>query len=258
MKKRRFELVEGKSRKFWEISRAGSEVRTYGKIGTAGQTTVKDEGSDDAATKLFDKLIREKAKKGYVEVATSPAAPSTGSFDLFARLAELAAVDAVDEDGDELLGLADLEILATASQRDAISLRDLGIEAPRGAVTPPVLHGSGSLVAGWQADASAPMRAVWIDSEGEPRAVFAGSMEEMFRLLPHGLGYLYDCVRSAERGATLARGTGCDVEAWTEAGFAPHPAPGAAVSSAYRASPRFSDWLAGLSGGATSDPETSP
>ncbi len=76
--KRRFEFVEGSSSKFWEIWRTGSEVRTrYGRIGADGQTTVKDEGTDAAAEKLSTKLIGEKTKKGYEEVAANtPAAPA--------------------------------------------------------------------------------------------------------------------------------------------------------------------------------------
>ena len=39
----------------------------YGKIGSAGQTQVKDFGNGDAAQKEYDKLVREKRKKGYVD-----------------------------------------------------------------------------------------------------------------------------------------------------------------------------------------------
>jgi len=75
MSKRSFEFVEGSSSKFWEVWMDGSEVRTrYGKIGTAGQTTIKDEGDEAKAKKLYDKLIAEKTKKGYVEVGAAPAA----------------------------------------------------------------------------------------------------------------------------------------------------------------------------------------
>ncbi len=74
----RYELTEGTSSKFWEISRAGSVVHTrYGRIGSAGQATEKDEGSDAAAQKLYDKLIREKTGKGYA--LASGAAPVPAS-----------------------------------------------------------------------------------------------------------------------------------------------------------------------------------
>jgi predicted DNA-binding WGR domain protein len=43
-------------------------VRTrYGKIGTAGQQTLKDFDSDEKANKEYDKLVAEKTKKGYEE-----------------------------------------------------------------------------------------------------------------------------------------------------------------------------------------------
>lgn len=74
MTKRYFEFSDGSSNKFWEIRIDGSEVFTrYGKIGAAGATTVKDEGSDAKAQKLYDKLVNEKTRKGYVEKGSAPA-----------------------------------------------------------------------------------------------------------------------------------------------------------------------------------------
>ena len=68
MAKRYFEFSEGTSNKFWEVWVDGTKVLTrYGKIGAAGQTTVKDEGSPDAAQRLHDKLVKEKTGKGYAE-----------------------------------------------------------------------------------------------------------------------------------------------------------------------------------------------
>ena len=75
MTKRYFELSDGSSNKFWEIWIDGAEVFTrYGKIGASGATTVKDEGSDAKAQKLYDKLVNEKTRKGYVEKGSAPAA----------------------------------------------------------------------------------------------------------------------------------------------------------------------------------------
>lgn len=66
--KRRFEFVEGSSSKFWEIELEGtSVVTTYGRIGSAGQTSVKEFDSDAKAQKEYDKLVGEKTKKGYEE-----------------------------------------------------------------------------------------------------------------------------------------------------------------------------------------------
>lgn len=71
---RRFEYIGGGSEKFWEIERAGASVTVhFGRIGTAGQTQVKDLGTDTAAGAHVAKLIAEKVKKGYVENGSAPA-----------------------------------------------------------------------------------------------------------------------------------------------------------------------------------------
>jgi predicted DNA-binding WGR domain protein len=65
---RYFEFSEGTSNKFWQIWMDGTQVLTkYGRIGAAGSTTVKDFGTDEKATKEYDKLVNEKTKKGYEE-----------------------------------------------------------------------------------------------------------------------------------------------------------------------------------------------
>ena len=52
--------------KFWECSLQGSSSTvTYGKVGARGATQVKDHGSEEAARKYFDKVLKEKMKKGY-------------------------------------------------------------------------------------------------------------------------------------------------------------------------------------------------
>ncbi|MGC4121748.1 MAG: WGR domain-containing protein [Myxococcales bacterium] len=72
----RYEFSEGTSNKFWEIElKDTSFTTTYGKIGAAGQTTLKSYGDAATAKKEYDKLIAEKTKKGYVLVGGSaPAA----------------------------------------------------------------------------------------------------------------------------------------------------------------------------------------
>lgn len=66
--KRLFEFVEGSSSKFWEVWADGATVYTrFGKIGSAGQTKMKSEGSPAAAEKAVEKLVAEKTGKGYVE-----------------------------------------------------------------------------------------------------------------------------------------------------------------------------------------------
>lgn len=65
---RHFELVEGSSRKFWEVTLDGTRVTTrYGRIGTNGQSTTKDHGTPEKAALERDKLVAEKTKKGYLE-----------------------------------------------------------------------------------------------------------------------------------------------------------------------------------------------
>jgi len=83
----RYEFSEGTSNKFWEINLSGkSFTTTYGKIGTSGQTTIKQFKSDAEAKKEYDKLVAEKVKKGY-----QAANGSSGR----------AAADDDDEDEDE-------------------------------------------------------------------------------------------------------------------------------------------------------------
>ena len=46
----------------------GTDVKTrYGKIGTDGQTTLKSFDDAAGAQKEYDKLVKEKTKKGYEE-----------------------------------------------------------------------------------------------------------------------------------------------------------------------------------------------
>ena len=62
----RYELVEGTSSKFWEITLEGASFTTcYGRIGTDGQSTTKEWKSEAEAKKQYDKLVAEKTKKGY-------------------------------------------------------------------------------------------------------------------------------------------------------------------------------------------------
>ena len=69
MDKRMFEFVDDKSCKFWEIWTEDASLFTrYGKIGVAGQITEKNYDSKDEALLEAHKIIKQKLKKGYVEV----------------------------------------------------------------------------------------------------------------------------------------------------------------------------------------------
>ena len=70
-----FEFIgEDKSRKsahaekFWEVTQDGASVTVrFGKLGTDGQTKVKELASPAEAEAEVAKLIKEKTKKGYIE-----------------------------------------------------------------------------------------------------------------------------------------------------------------------------------------------
>src|SRR5579863_1220027 len=71
MTTRSFELIDGKSDKFWTITLDREQYTVqFGRRGTAGQTQTKGIGSLDGAREAFDKLVAEKLKKGYKEVGT--------------------------------------------------------------------------------------------------------------------------------------------------------------------------------------------
>ncbi len=77
---RRFELVEGTSSKFWEVSVTDAELTVrFGRIGTQGQSKSKTFASAQAAQQEEAKLIREKAGKGYQEVGGGAEAPASGT-----------------------------------------------------------------------------------------------------------------------------------------------------------------------------------
>jgi predicted DNA-binding WGR domain protein len=70
---RRWEFVGGKSEKFWEADLTGTAVTSrYGRIGTSGQTTVKEFDSPTKAEAYLRRVIAEKEKKGYSEAGGTP------------------------------------------------------------------------------------------------------------------------------------------------------------------------------------------
>ncbi|NMO19828.1 WGR domain-containing protein [Pyxidicoccus fallax] len=74
----RFELKEGSSGKFWEITLAGSSCTArWGYIGTEGQSKTQTFDSPTAAWKVYEKLIIEKEKRGYVMVGKEGAAEAS-------------------------------------------------------------------------------------------------------------------------------------------------------------------------------------
>ncbi|MFP2906114.1 WGR domain-containing protein [Pyxidicoccus sp. 3LFB2] len=62
----RYEFKEGSSSKFWQITLSDNTFTTrWGRIGTDGQEKTQTFDSAAAAQKEYDKLVREKEKKGY-------------------------------------------------------------------------------------------------------------------------------------------------------------------------------------------------
>lgn len=82
------EFAEGTSSKFWRARVEGKTLYVnYGKIGSNGQTQVKELGDAGAATAEYDKLVRDKRKKGYVDGSATGAAQAGDDDD--------------DDDGDD-------------------------------------------------------------------------------------------------------------------------------------------------------------
>ncbi len=74
--KKRLELIDDKSSKFWEVEVKDNEMTVrFGKIGTDGTTKTKELADNAAALKEAEKLVKSKSKKGYQEIAdgNSPA-----------------------------------------------------------------------------------------------------------------------------------------------------------------------------------------
>lgn len=72
------QLVDGSSKKFWRARVEGGTLYVnYGRIGTNGQTQVKELGSEAKARKELDKVSGSKRKKGYAD--TGDAAPAAAA-----------------------------------------------------------------------------------------------------------------------------------------------------------------------------------
>ena len=68
MAPRYFTYKDATSNKFWEVSVSGKKVNIrYGKIGTAGQTSLKALSTPAEAKAHAEKQAAGKVKKGYTE-----------------------------------------------------------------------------------------------------------------------------------------------------------------------------------------------
>lgn len=180
---RRFELEEGTSKKFWEVSTDGPSLTVhFGRIGTAGQTKTKDLDTPDAARDELDKLVREKTKKGYLEVTTGkPAAPPVSS-----STATIAAPSAEDAE----------TIAATLKAFDDIKewLADHGADAILATLNPPATD---EALAAVERDIghSLPLelRAMYRVHDGQ-RSLGVPDQNTLF---PHEFGCFFDATNAA-------------------------------------------------------------
>ena len=79
--KRRFIYQDAKSDKFWDIDFEGTtQTVVYGKTGTAGREAVKEFATAEECIKESEKLIAQKLKKGYTELAEGEAAPEKREY----------------------------------------------------------------------------------------------------------------------------------------------------------------------------------
>ena len=69
---RRFEFIQGNQAKFWEVTRRGASLTVAsGRIGGPAKTRTKQLVDYMAAEQEFDRLIRDKLRRGYVEVTVA-------------------------------------------------------------------------------------------------------------------------------------------------------------------------------------------
>ena len=96
----RYEFVEGTSSKFWDITQKGASlVIKFGKIGSAGQTQLKELGSESAAKAEYDKLIASKVKKGYAPAGAPAEKPAKSAPKKSAKQATAPAAAASQSGG---------------------------------------------------------------------------------------------------------------------------------------------------------------
>ena len=122
--KKRFELINEKSSKFWEVEVSGNELTVrYGKIDTEGTSKTKELADNDAALKEETKLIKSKTKKGYISVdgsAEEPQVQPDVSPKKIKKTKKTPKADLSDDESDLLAKLEnpDKELLKTLKSRD--------------------------------------------------------------------------------------------------------------------------------------------
>ncbi len=124
MAKRYFEYKDAKSKKFWEVSVSGKKVNIrYGKIGTDGQTSLKELGTPAEAKAHAEKQAAGKVKKGYKEAkvkavkkVAKKATKKAKSLLTKAQIKEFKEAEEAAEDSYDFRGIAD--DIAEAGDKD--------------------------------------------------------------------------------------------------------------------------------------------
>ncbi|MCL2467290.1 MAG: DUF4240 domain-containing protein [Micrococcales bacterium] len=89
-------LQEGVSNKFWQVQTDGAQQTVrYGRVGTDGRESVKDFADAAICRRDTEKLVSQKLRKGYVEVADESAVPEKAELTEDER-AELMFWDAIE------------------------------------------------------------------------------------------------------------------------------------------------------------------
>lgn len=93
---RRFEYVQGNQAKFWQIARRGAQLTIgSGRIGGTAKERTKEFMDYMAAEQEFDRLIRDKLRRGYVEVVEA-SEPEGAPSDRSLRLRSIDGAKALD------------------------------------------------------------------------------------------------------------------------------------------------------------------
>ena len=124
MAKRYFEYKDAKSKKFWEVSVSGKKVNIrYGKLGTDGQTSVKELSTPAEAKAHAEKQAAGKVKKGYKEAkvkavkkVAKKATKKAKSLLTKAQIKEFKEAEEAAEDSYDFRGIAD--DIAEAGDKD--------------------------------------------------------------------------------------------------------------------------------------------
>jgi uncharacterized protein (TIGR02996 family) len=117
----RYELSEGSSNKYWEITLTEKQFTTkFGRIGANGQTKLKTFGTAADAKREYDKIVAEKVKKGYKLVggAKAKAAPAAAAKPAKAAKAAALPQGTLDARNAEL----EKAIIANPDDRDAYAV----------------------------------------------------------------------------------------------------------------------------------------